>query len=64
MPQLVMTSALRHAVLALVTVGAATLGSARPVETPERHVRLPAPPSLLVGGGPTPEPPALVTPIR
>lgn len=61
MPQLVMTSGLRHAVLALVTVSAATLGSARPVDTPERFVLSPEAPALVVSGGPAPVPPGLVT---
>jgi len=58
-----MTSGLRHAVLALVTVSAATLGSARPLDTPERFVRSPEAPTLLVSGGPAPMPRDLVMPF-
>ncbi|MDA0425907.1 hypothetical protein [Stutzerimonas frequens] len=63
MPQLVMTSGLRHGVLALVTVCAATLGSARPLDTPERFVRSPEAPTLLVSGGPAPMPRGFVMPF-
>ncbi len=63
MPRLVMTSGLRHGVLALVTVSAAALGSARPVDTPERFVRSPEAPTLLVSDGPAPLPRGLVIPL-
>ena len=42
---------------------AAALGSARPVDTPERFVRSPEAPTLLVSGGPAPMPRDLVMPF-
>lgn len=51
MPELVMTSWLRHALLVLVIGGAALNGSARPVEDQSRFVRTPETPALMMPDG-------------
>ncbi|WP_028241399.1 hypothetical protein [Stutzerimonas azotifigens] len=61
MPQLVMTSGLRHALLALLAIAAAVLGSARPPETPLARLRSPEVPALLLSGEPWRRPLSLVT---
>lgn len=51
MPELVMTSWLGRALLALVISSAALNGSARPVEDQSRFVRTPETPALLAPDG-------------
>ncbi|MBA1273087.1 hypothetical protein [Stutzerimonas azotifigens] len=51
MPELVMTSWLRPALLALVIGSAALTGSARPVEDQSRFVRTPEIAALMVPDG-------------
>jgi hypothetical protein len=51
MPELVMTSWLRRALLALVIGSAALTGSARPVEQPGQFVRAPEAPALIFPDG-------------
>ncbi len=48
MPQLVITSCFRRLSLALVVLSAATLGSTRPMELPDRHIPLPEAPELVI----------------
>ncbi len=60
MPELVMTSWLGRAVLALVIGSAALTGSARPVEDQSRSVRTPETPALMVPDG---HPPRLPSPL-
>ena len=51
MPELVMTSCFRCALLALVIGSAALNGSARPVESLSHYVRTPEAPALVVPDG-------------
>ncbi|MBE7374924.1 hypothetical protein IN820_10420 [Pseudomonas sp. AL-54] len=51
MPELVMTSWPRRALLALLIGNAALTGSARPVEDQSRFVRTPETPALMVLDG-------------
>ncbi|KAA1172844.1 hypothetical protein FWJ25_13625 [Marinobacter salinexigens] len=48
MPRLVITSSGRWLLLAVVILSAATLGSARPMELPGRHVVFPEVPELVI----------------
>lgn len=60
MPELVMTSWLRRALLACVIGSAALSGSARPVEQPGQIVRTPEAPALIFPEG---HPPRLSDPL-
>ena len=60
MPELVMTSWLRRALLALVIGSAALSGSARPAEQPSQIVRTPEAPALIFPEG---YPPRLSAPL-
>jgi len=48
MPQLVITSCFRTLSLLVVVMSAAALGSARPMELPDRHVPPPETPELVI----------------
>ncbi|RBW48703.1 hypothetical protein [Marinobacter sp. F3R11] len=55
MPRLVITSCFRVLSVLLVGISAAAMGSARPMELPDRHVQPPETPELVIlseaGGG-------------